>query len=109
MRSEIPIEDFAKLDLRVVKVIEAERIPGLSKVLRLKVDIGGEVRDVVAGGAEFYDPEYFKEKLFIALINLRPKKIGGVVSRGMLLAADFKGKPVWLTVMGDVPPGTKIK
>lgn len=109
MRSEISIEDFAKLDLRVVKVVEAERIPGLSKVLRLKVDIGGEVRDIVAGGAEFYDPEYFKEKLFIALINLRPKKIGGVLSRGMLLAADFKGKPVWLTVMDDVPPGTKIK
>lgn len=109
MRSEISIEDFAKLDLRVVKVVEAERIPGLSKVLRLKVDIGGEVRDIVAGGAEFYDPEYFKEKLFIALINLRPKKIGGVLSRGMLLAADFKGKPVWLTVMDDVPPGTRIK
>lgn len=98
-----------RLDLRVVKVLEAERIPGSSKVLKLKVDVGDEVRDVVAGGAEFYEPEYFKGKLFIALVNLRAKNIRGVLSRGMLLAADLRGKPIWLTVMEDVPPGTKVK
>ncbi|MEM4700308.1 MAG: hypothetical protein QXT74_05100 [Candidatus Nezhaarchaeales archaeon] len=109
MSSEISLEEFMRLDLRVVKVLEAERIPGSSKVLKLKVDVGDEVRDVVAGGAEFYEPEYFKGKLFIALVNLRAKNIRGVLSRGMLLAADLRGKPIWLTVMEDVPPGTKVK
>ncbi|MCX8204315.1 MAG: tRNA-binding protein [Candidatus Nezhaarchaeota archaeon] len=109
MKPEVSLEDLKRLDLRVVKVLEAERIPGLSKVLKLRVDIGGEVRDIVAGGAEFYSPEYFKGRVFIAIVNLREKHIGGVVSRGMLLAADLGGKPVWLTVMEDVPPGTKVK
>lgn len=109
LSSEISLEDFMKLDLRVVKVLEAERIPGSSKVLKLKVDVGGEIRDIVAGGAEFYDQEYFKGKLFIALINLRAKNIRGVLSRGMLLAADLRGRPIWLTVMEDVPPGTRVK
>jgi len=105
----ISLKEFERLDIRVVKVLEAERIPGLSKILKVKVDVGGEVREMVVGGAQFYDPEYFKGKLFVALVNLQAKRIGGVVSEGMLLAADLNGRPVWLTVYEEVPPGTKVK
>lgn len=106
---EVPLEDFEKLDLRVVKVLKAERIPGLSRVLKLVVDVGGEVREMVVGGAQFYSPEFFHGRLFVAVVNLQAKKIGGVTSRGMLLAADLKGRPVWLTVTEEVPPGTKVR
>lgn len=96
------------MDLRVCKVLSAERIPGRSRILRVKVDLGGEIREVVVGGAEYYGPEYFVGRLFIMLANLKPKKIAGVVSRGMLLAADVGGRPVWLTVDGYAPPGSRV-
>jgi methionine--tRNA ligase beta chain len=106
---EVSLEEFEKLDLRVVKVLKAERIPGLSRVLKLVVDVGGEVREMVVGGAQFYSPDFFNGRLFVAVVNLQAKQIGGVTSRGMLLAADLKGRPVWLTVTEDVPPGTKVR
>lgn len=105
----ITIEEFQRLDIRVVKVLEAERIPGRSKILKVKVDVGGEVKEMVVGGAQFYDPEYFKDKLFVALVNLKAKQIGGVLSEGMLLAAELNGKPIWLTVHEAVPPGTRVR
>jgi tRNA-binding EMAP/Myf-like protein len=70
---------------------------------------GGEVREMVVGGAQFYSPDFFNGRLFVAVVNLQAKQIGGVTSRGMLLAADLKGRPVWLTVTEDVPPGTKVR
>lgn len=106
---EVSLEEFEKLDLRVVKVLKAERIPGLSRVLKLVVDAGGEVREMVVGGAQFYSPDFFNGRLFVAVVNLQAKQIGGVTSRGMLLAADLKGRPVWLTVTEEVPPGTKVR
>jgi methionine--tRNA ligase beta chain len=106
---EVSLEEFEKLDLRVVKVLKAERILGLSRVLKLVVDVGGEVREMVVGGAQFYSPDFFNGRLFVAVVNLQAKQIGGVTSRGMLLAADLKGRPVWLTVTEDVPPGTKVR
>lgn len=106
---EVSLEEFEKLDLRVVKVLKAERIPGLSRVLKLVVDVGGEVREMVVGGAQFYSPDFFNGRLFVAVVNLQAKQIGGVTSRGMLLAADLKGRPVWLTVTEEVPPGTKVR
>jgi methionine--tRNA ligase beta chain len=106
---EVSLEEFEKLDLRVVKVLKAERIPGLSRVLKLVVDVGGEVREMVVGGAQFYSPDFFNGRLFVAVVNLQAKQIGGVTSRGMLLAADLKGRPVWLTVTEEVLPGTKVR
>mgnify|MGYP003877598701 CR=1 FL=1 len=106
---DISLEEFERLDLRVVKVLKAERIKGRSKILKLLVDVGGETREIVVGGAQFYDPEFFEGRLFIALVNLQAKRIGGVTSRGMLLAADVAGRPVWLTVPEEVPPGTKVR
>ncbi|RLF07020.1 MAG: methionine--tRNA ligase subunit beta [Thermoprotei archaeon] len=109
MKEEITLDFFNALDLRVGVVVEAERIPSSKKLLKLKVDVGNEIREIVAGGAEYYDPSYFLGKRFVVLVNLKPKKIAGVESKGMLLAADVDGKPVWLTVDGDAPPGSRIR
>jgi len=109
MSEEVSMELFNMLDLRVGTVVEAERIPGSKKLIKLKVDVGGEVRDVVAGGGEYYEPSYFLGKKFVVLVNIKPKKIMGVESRGMLLAADVDGKPVWLTVDGEAPAGSRIR
>ena len=106
----VPMQDFNKMDMRVVKVVKAEKIPGATKILKLTVDIGGNnFRSMVTGGAEFYKSEYFEGKKFIALVNLEPKRISGVESQGMLLAADLNGKPIWLIIDGDAPVGTKVR
>ena len=101
-------DDLKKLDTRVVKVIQPEPIPGKRRIVKLIVDIGsGESQTIIAGGGEFYTPESFLNNKFVAIINLAPKKIAGVMSQGMLLAADVKGKPFWLT-LNDAPVGAKI-
>jgi len=100
---------FKKLDIRVVKVIQAERIPNKNRILKLIIDIGsGETRTIIAGGAEFYSPKQFLGKKFVALVNLAPKKIGDIASRGMLLAAVSGEKPLWLTVADAAPIGAKV-
>jgi len=104
----ITYDDFKKLDLRVGKVVKAERIKGMTKVMKALVDLGDEKRDLIVGGAEFYEPEYFTNKTIIVVANLEPKKIAGMISNGMLLAADVNGKPVWLTVAEDVPAGSRV-
>ncbi|MEM4576273.1 MAG: methionine--tRNA ligase subunit beta [Candidatus Nezhaarchaeales archaeon] len=106
---EVTIDQFNLLDLRIGVVLEAERISTSKKLLKLKVDVGDEVREIVAGGAEYYDPSYFVGKRLVVLVNLKPKRIAGVESKGMLLAADVNGKPIWLTVDGDAPPGSKVR
>ena len=105
----ITYDDFAKLDMRVAKVIEVEKIPGKSKIVKGVIDFGDEKRDVIIGGAEYYLPEELVGKTVIALVNLEPRKIGGIESGAMLLAADLNDKPFWLTVPDDVTVGTKIK
>lgn len=104
----IRYEEFKKLDLRVGKVIRAERIKGLTKVMKALVDLGSEEREMIVGGAEFYEPEYFTNKTVIVVANLEPKKIAGITSNGMLLAADLNGRPVWLALDGDAPAGSKV-
>lgn len=104
----IKYEDFSKLDLRVGKVIKVERIKGLTKVVKALVDLGSEKRELIVGGAEYYEPEYFINKNVIVVANLEPKKIAGITSNGMLLAADVNGKPIWLTVADDAPAGSKV-
>ena len=106
----ITIEDFQKLDIRIGKVIKAERIPGSKKLLKLEVSIGNEVRQIVAGIAEMYKPEDLIGKKVVVLVNLQPKKIFGIESQGMLLAADVNGKPYLLKVdrEDEVPEGSKV-
>jgi len=106
--SAVSIEDFMKLDLRIVEVTKATRIPGKSKILMAEVDLGGERREVVVGGGEFYEPSFFIGRRMVFLGNLQPKRIAGIESQGMLLAADVKGKPYWLQVEPEVPPGSRV-
>ena len=105
----ITYDDFSKLDMRVAKVISVEKISGKSKIVRGVIDLGDEKRDVIIGGAEYYQPEDLVGKTVISLVNLEPRKIAGIESGAMLLAADLNDKPFWLTVNEDVPLGTRIK
>ncbi|MDD5775747.1 MAG: methionine--tRNA ligase subunit beta, partial [Candidatus Omnitrophica bacterium] len=87
VKAEISYEDFEKIDLRVAKVLAAEAVPKSSKLLKLKIDIGEE-RTIVAGMAKDYKPEEIVGKNIVVLVNLKPTKLMGVESHGMLLAAD---------------------
>ena len=107
--SDIAYEDFQKLDLRVAKVTAAERVPKADKLLKLTLDVGGDPRTVVSGIAPAYGPEQMVGKTVIYLANLTPRKIRGVLSQGMILAA---GGDEVLALSGldrDVPPGTPIR
>jgi len=104
----IDIEDFRKIDLRIGLVKHAERIPGSRKLLRLIIDLGNEKRQIIAGLAEWYDPKELMNKYVVVVANLKPKKLMGYESQGMILATCNNGKPALLTVLGDVKPGTKV-
>ncbi len=104
----ITYEEFKRLDMRVGVIVSAENLEGKSKIMKAIVDIGNEMRELVVGGAEYYKPKDMIGRKVIVLVNLEPKKIAGVVSYGMLLAADVNGKPYWLTVDDSVPIGSKI-
>jgi len=105
----INFEEFQKIDLRVGKIIEAERVEGTDKLLKLKVDLGEEKRQLVAGIAKFYQPEDLVGKEIVVVVNLEPKTFRGIESQGMLLAADVEGRPVILKPDEEVPPGTEVR
>ena len=105
----ITYDDFAKLDIRIAKIISVEKIPGKTKIVKGVIDLGSEKRDLIIGGAEFYQPEDLIGKTVVAIVNLEAKKIAVIESNAMLLAADLNDKPFWLTITDDVPLGTKIK
>jgi methionyl-tRNA synthetase len=107
--SQISIEDFARVQMRVGQVLEAEKIEGSRKLLKLRVDIGTEVRQVVAGIAEVYDPASLLNKKVILVANLKPAILMGVESNGMIVAASVDGKPVLATFIEDVPNGALLK
>jgi len=108
--TNVTYDDFAKLDLRVAKIIETEPIPGKSRIIKGVIDLGdNDKRSVIIGGAQYYQPEDIIGKLVIVIANLEPKKMAGVESNAMLLAADVDDKPFWLTVSEDVPLGSPIK
>lgn len=107
--SNITYDDFAKLDIRIAKIISAEQILGKTKIVKGIIDLGSEKRNVIIGGAKFYKPEDLIGKTVVAITNLETKKIAGIESNAMLLAADVNDKPYWLTVIDDAPLGTKIK
>ena len=105
----ISFEEFSKVQLKVGKVIQSEAMPGMKKVFKAKIDLGSEQREIAVGGALHYKPEEFVGRLVVICTNLEPKKIGNIVSRGMLLAADGpEGRPVFLTITEDVSLGTSI-
>ncbi len=106
---EVTFKEFQKLDLRIGKILNCEKIPGAKKLLKCTLDIGTETRETIVGMAEFFTPDELVGKNVVVLVNLEPKKLMGVESRGMILAADLGGKPFLLTVEGDVPTGTKVR
>ncbi len=108
--SRISLEEFKKLDLRVARVVSAERISGTTRLLKLEIDLGDESRTLVAGIGDQYSPEDLVGKNIVVVANLKPAKIRGVVSDGMLLAAeDEKGKIAVLVSDKEVKPGSKVK
>ena len=109
-RPRITIDDFAKIDLRAAKVLAAERVPKADKLLKLTLDVGaGETRTVVSGIAPAYTPETMVGRTVIYLSNLAPRKIRGVLSQGMILAAGDADVLGLSALDRDVPPGTKIR
>jgi methionyl-tRNA synthetase len=108
--TEITIEQFAQIDLRTAKVLEAERVPGTSRLMKIQVDLGDEKRQLVAGIAEAYEPETLVGRCIIVVANLKPARLRGVDSQGMLLAATPEGgQPILATFAVDVPPGAKVR
>jgi methionyl-tRNA synthetase len=107
----ISIDDFAKVEMRVGQVKVAEKVKGADKLLRLEVDIGTEVRQVVAGIAEAYAPESLVGRKVVLVVNLQPRKLRGLESNGMIVAASVgeKGLPVLVGFLEDVPVGARLK
>lgn len=105
---EITIDDFAKIDLRVAKVLSCEKVPKADKLLQLSVQVGDEVRTIVSGIAKHYTPEEMVGKQVILVANLKPVKLRGIESRGMILAASAGGKLEVLTV-DEIQPGGRVK
>jgi methionyl-tRNA synthetase len=106
---EIAIDDFAKIDLRVAKVVACERVPKSDKLLKLTLDVGAEPRTVVSGIAAAYQPEQMVGRTVIYLANLKPAKIRGVLSQGMILAAGDADVLALSALDRDAPPGTRIR
>jgi methionyl-tRNA synthetase len=107
---KISIDDFAKIELRVGLVKVAERVPKADKLLRLEIDIGTEVRQVLAGIAEAYAPETLVGRKVVIVANLAPRKLRGMESNGMIVAASLEGgKPVLAGFLEDVPVGARLK
>ena len=109
--SRITIDDFLKVELRVGEVKVAEKVKGADKLLRMEVDIGTEVRQIVAGIAKAYEPEKLVGRKVVIVANLQPRKLRGMESQGMIVAASLgdDGTPVLAGFLEDVPVGAKLK
>jgi methionyl-tRNA synthetase len=106
----IGIDDFVKVDLRVAQILVAERVPKADKLLRLEVDLGYEKRQILAGIAQYYEPEKLIGRKIVIVANLAPRKMRGLESNGMLLAASLPdGAPVLAGFLEDVPLGARLK
>jgi methionyl-tRNA synthetase len=106
----ITIDDFVKVELRVAQILVAERIPKADKLLRLEVDLGYEKRQILAGIAQYYEPEALVGRKIVIVANLAPRKMRGLESNGMLLAASLEGGAAVLAgFLEDVPLGARLK
>ena len=110
IKEEITIDDFDKIALRVVKVLECEPVPKAKKLLKLKVDLGGEERQVISGIAQFYKPEELVGKYVVLVANLKPVKLRGELSQGMILAASTDDDSLLTLVNpGELPTGSVVR
>src|SRR2546423_460367 len=105
--AEISYDEFQKMDLRAARVLTAERVPRTEKLLKLTLDLGGEQRTVISGIAGPYEPAALVGRTVVYLANLKPAKIRGVLSQGMILAAGDAEVLALAALDRDVPPGTK--
>ncbi len=105
----ITFDDFKKLEIKIGKILSAERVEGTDKLLKLEIDFGAEKRQIVAGIAETYQPDQIIGREVPVLTNLEPRSIRGVESQGMILAASVDGKPFLLHPDRDVPPGSEVR
>jgi methionyl-tRNA synthetase len=107
---KISIDDVIKVDLRVAQILVAERVPKADKLLRLEVDLGYEKRQILAGIAQYYEPEKLVGRKIVIVANLAPRKMRGLESNGMLLAASLPdGAPVLAGFLEEVPLGARLK
>ena len=107
---KIGFDDFMKVELRVAKVLAAERVPKSKKLLKLQVDTGADQRTIVAGIAEAYEPEALVGRTIVIVANLQPAKLMGIESNGMVLAGSVEGgKPVLVGFDQDLPPGARVR
>ena len=104
----INFEEFSKIDLRVVKIIKAEKVENSEKLIKLKVDGGEEKRQIIAGIGKYYKPEHLVGREIIMVWNLEPKILFGLKSQGMLLAARDGEKPIILIPEKEAPVGAKV-
>jgi methionyl-tRNA synthetase len=108
--SRITIDDFMKVDLRVAKVLTAERVPKSKKLVKLTLDLGHEQRTLAAGIAEAYEPEALVGRHVVIVANLQPRAIMGIESNGMVLAASpDDGKPMLIGFDAVPEPGTRVR
>ncbi len=110
--AQIDIDEFARMDLRVGEILTAERVPKADRLLRFTVDLGeAQPRQIVAGLAQYYEPEGLVGHKVLIVANLKPRTLRGLVSQGMVLAASVgdEGRPVLATVPRDVPNGSKLR
>ena len=105
----ITFDDFKRMDLRVGEIIEAERVEGTDKLVKMQVNIGTETRQMIGGIADKYAPEELVGKKVIVIVNLKSAVIRGIESQGMLLAAEVGGKAIIPFFTEDVPAGTKVR
>ena len=106
----LSIDEFMKVELRVAKVLEAEAVPKSKKLLKLRIDVGTEQRTIVAGIAEAYQPDQLVGRTIVIVANLKPAKLMGIESNGMVLAASVEGgAPTLLSVDPSMPPGTRVR
>ncbi len=108
IKPEITYEDFAKMDIRIATVLEAEIVPNTEKLLKLKISLGDSERELIAGIAQSYEPQDIIGKEIVILANLQPRKIRGVMSEGMILCAHNEGKLSILNPHRETPPGSVI-
>ncbi len=112
MAEQVSFEDFAKLDLRVARILRAERVEGADKLLKLTIRVGSEERVLAAGIAQHYEPESLEGKLIVVVANLAPRTVRGITSQGMLLAAvsDDRSRIVLLTPDAgkEIEDGSKV-
>lgn len=106
----ISIDEFNKIEIKIGKIISAEKIPEGDKLLKLVFDLGGEQRQIMSGIAEFFDdPSVLVGKEMPVLVNIENRKLRGYESQGMIMAADVDGHPVLLRPETEVPPGSIVK